>query len=105
MLHELRTKPGSDQIDVTIGDFATSAIGATFELVYLIRNTITNLTTQDQQVACFRNAAAHLEPRGPSGPVRSGAGPDPCANRRARLRAKRLRQAGFAGACNRLESE
>jgi SAM-dependent methyltransferase len=64
MVDELKTKPGSDQLQVTIGDFATASVGETFNLVYLIRNTITNLTTQDQQVGCFRNAAAHLEPGG-----------------------------------------
>jgi len=64
MVAELRTKPGSEDIEVTIGDFATATAGETFTLVYLVRNTITNLTTQDDQVACFRNAAAHLEPGG-----------------------------------------
>jgi hypothetical protein len=64
MVHELKTKPGSDQVEVTIGDFATADAGRTFRLVYLIRNTITNLTTQEEQVACFRNAAAHLEAGG-----------------------------------------
>jgi hypothetical protein len=49
---------------VTIGDFATTTVGETFSLVYLILNTITNLTTQEKQVACFLNAAAHLEPGG-----------------------------------------
>ncbi len=49
---------------MTIGDFATTRVGGTFRLVYLVRNTIMNLTTQDEQVACFRNAAAHLEPGG-----------------------------------------
>ena len=33
-------------------------------MAYLVRNTIANLTTQDQQVACFGNVAAHLEPGG-----------------------------------------
>src|SRR6266540_1800928 len=51
-------------LGVTIGDFATATVGARFELAYLVRNTITNLTTQDEQVACFRNVAAHLEPGG-----------------------------------------
>ncbi|WP_204068008.1 class I SAM-dependent DNA methyltransferase [Planobispora siamensis] len=64
MLARLRTKPGSADIDVTTGDFATTKVNATFTLVYLVRNTITNLTTQDEQVECFRNAAAHLEPGG-----------------------------------------
>lgn len=43
---------------------ATTTVDATFRLAYLVRNTITNLTTQDEQVACFSNAAAHLEPGG-----------------------------------------
>jgi hypothetical protein len=64
MVAELEAQPGSGDIGVTIGDFATTAIGETFALVYLVRNTITNLTTQDAQVECFRNAAAHLEPGG-----------------------------------------
>jgi SAM-dependent methyltransferase len=64
MIAELRAKPGTDSIDVTIGDFATTRVGGTFKLAYLVRNTITNLTTQDDQVECFRNVAAHLEPGG-----------------------------------------
>jgi SAM-dependent methyltransferase len=60
----LRAKPGGDGIDVTIGDFATTRAEGTFSLVYLVFNTIMNLTTQDAQVACFRNAAAHLAPGG-----------------------------------------
>jgi SAM-dependent methyltransferase len=51
-------------IGVTIGDIATTRVDGTFSLVYLVFNTINNLTTQDAQVACFRNAAAHLEPGG-----------------------------------------
>jgi hypothetical protein len=61
MIAELRAKPGTDSIDVTMGDFATTRVGGTFKVAYLVRNTITNLTTQDDQVECFRNAAAHLE--------------------------------------------
>jgi SAM-dependent methyltransferase len=64
MVAELRAKPGTDGIGVTIGDFATTRVGGTFKLAYLLRNTIMNLTTQDGQVACFQNVAAHLEPRG-----------------------------------------
>ena len=64
MVAEMRTKPGGDNIGVTIGDFATTTVDGRFTLAYLIRNTIMNLTTQDQQVACFRNVAAHLEPGG-----------------------------------------
>jgi len=64
MIGELRSKPGADHLGLTIGDFATTNVGAAFSLVYLVRNTIMNLTTQDQQVACFRNAADHLDPGG-----------------------------------------
>ena len=64
MVARFREKPGADQIGVTIGDFATTTVEGTFSLVYLVANTIMNLTTQDEQVACFGNAAAHLEPGG-----------------------------------------
>ena len=64
MLARLRAKPGGEQIGVTIGDFATTRVDGTFSLVYLVFNTIMNLTTQASQVACFRNAAAHLESGG-----------------------------------------
>jgi len=64
MTARLRAKPGADDIGVTIGDFATARVGGTFRLAYLVFNTIMSLTTQDQQVACFGDAAAHLEPGG-----------------------------------------
>jgi SAM-dependent methyltransferase len=64
MVAELQAKPGADDIDVTTGDFATVRVDGTFTLAYLVRNTIMNLTTQDEQVECFRNVAAHLEPGG-----------------------------------------
>jgi SAM-dependent methyltransferase len=64
MVAELRAKPGSGDIGVTVGDFTTTRVEGTFRLAYLLRNTIMNLTTQDGQVACFQNAAAHLEPGG-----------------------------------------
>lgn len=69
MVRQLRAKPGGDSIDVTIGDFATAEAQGTyrrgqFSVAYLVFNTIMNLTTQDEQVACFRNAAAHLAPGG-----------------------------------------
>ena len=64
MVARLRAKPGGDAIPVAIGDIATTRVDGTFSLVYLVFNTIENLTTQDAQVACFRNAAAHLEPGG-----------------------------------------
>jgi hypothetical protein len=64
MVDRLRAKPGADDIGVTIGDFASTTVGRTFGLAYLVFNTIMNLTSQDEQVACFRNVAAHLEPGG-----------------------------------------
>jgi SAM-dependent methyltransferase len=64
MVARLRAKPGAEAIGVTIGDMATTAVDGTFSVAYLVFNTIMNLTTQDAQVACFRNAAAHLEPGG-----------------------------------------
>jgi len=64
MVARLRAKPGGAQIGVTIGDFATARAEGTFTLAYLVFNTIMNLTTQEAQVACFRNVAAHLAPGG-----------------------------------------
>jgi SAM-dependent methyltransferase len=64
MVTQLQAKPGADDIGVTIGDFATTNVGETFTLAYLVYNTIENLTTQDEQVQCFQNVAAHLEPGG-----------------------------------------
>ncbi|CAN5559463.1 class I SAM-dependent methyltransferase [soil metagenome] len=64
MVSQLQAKDGGAELDVTIGDIATTSIGRTFRLVYLVFNTIGNLETQGRQVACFANAAAHLEPGG-----------------------------------------
>jgi SAM-dependent methyltransferase len=64
MVARLRAKPGGDAIPVAIGDFATTRVDGAFALVYLVFNTIMNLTSQDEQVACFENAAAHLAPGG-----------------------------------------
>ena len=64
MVARLRAKPGSDAIGVTLGDFATTTVDGAFSLVYLVFNTIMNLTTQAAQVACFRTVAAQLEPGG-----------------------------------------
>jgi SAM-dependent methyltransferase len=66
MVAQLRAKPGGDPLEVavTIGDFAGTRVDGSFSLVYLVFNTIMNLTTQAAQVECFRNAAAHLVPGG-----------------------------------------
>jgi SAM-dependent methyltransferase len=64
MVAQLRAKPGAEEIGVTVGDFATTTVDGRFTVAYLVFNTIMNLTTQAEQVACFRNVAAHLEPGG-----------------------------------------
>jgi SAM-dependent methyltransferase len=64
MADQLTAKPGGDAVPVTIGDMATTRVPGRFTLVYLVANTIMNVTTQDEQVAVFANAAAHLEPGG-----------------------------------------
>jgi SAM-dependent methyltransferase len=64
MVARLRAKPGAERVNVTIGDFASTTVEGRFTVAYLVFNTIMNLTTQDGQVACFQNVAAHLEPGG-----------------------------------------
>jgi SAM-dependent methyltransferase len=62
MVAQLRQK--TDEIPVTIGDMSTTRVDGTFSLVYVLFNSINNVTTQDAQVNAFANAAAHLEPGG-----------------------------------------
>jgi SAM-dependent methyltransferase len=64
MVAQMRAKPGGEAIPVTIGDMSSTRVDGRFGLVYLVFNTLVNLTSQDAQVACFENAAAHLEPGG-----------------------------------------
>lgn len=66
MLGELRRKPGGRDLPVVQGDMASAAVPGAggFALVLLVFNTIANLRTQDEQVACFENAARHLRPGG-----------------------------------------
>ena len=64
MVTQLRQKAGGRELPVTIGSMSRTRVEGTFRLVYLVFNTIGNLTTQDEQVACFSNAASHLEPGG-----------------------------------------
>lgn len=60
MVAKLREKPGGDQLSVTIGNFADVAVPGTYRLVFVVYNTLFNLLTQDEQVRCFENVAAHL---------------------------------------------
>jgi SAM-dependent methyltransferase len=64
MLDRLREKPGAERVEASVGDMAVTRVDGDFSLVFLVFNTIFNLTTQDGQVACFENAAAHLRPGG-----------------------------------------
>ena len=64
MLAQLANKPGAERIGVTVGDFAHTRVPGSFTLGYLVFNTIMNLTSQDEQVACFANVAEHLSPGG-----------------------------------------
>jgi len=60
MVEQFRRKRGADAVPVTIGDMATTSVSGGFDLVYVVANSIMNLTTQDEQIAVFSNAAAHL---------------------------------------------
>jgi SAM-dependent methyltransferase len=64
MVEQLQIRNPDAAVGVTVGDFATVTVEDQFTLVYLLRNTITNLTSQDEQVEAFRNAARHLQPGG-----------------------------------------
>jgi SAM-dependent methyltransferase len=60
MVAKLREKPGGDRISVTMGDFAEVPVPGTYRLIYVVYNTFNNLLTQEDQVRCFENVAAHL---------------------------------------------
>jgi SAM-dependent methyltransferase len=60
MVAKLRSKPGGEELSVTIGNFADVPVEGTYRLIYVVFNTLFNLLTQDDQVRCFENVAAHL---------------------------------------------
>ena len=64
MAAELRKKADEATIPVVIGDMTTATVPGRFSLVFLVFNGISNVLTQAEQVACFRNAAKHLQPGG-----------------------------------------
>ncbi|SDO90155.1 class I SAM-dependent methyltransferase [Actinacidiphila guanduensis] len=64
MLEQLRAKVDEETVPVVLGDMTTAVVPGEHSLVYLVFNTISNLLTQAEQVACFRNAARHLAPGG-----------------------------------------
>ncbi len=64
MIEKLRAKPGGAKLAVTLGNFADVAVPDTYDLIYIVFNTLFNLLTQDEQVRCFENVAAHLTEKG-----------------------------------------
>ena len=66
MLVRLRAKPSGDEasVPVVLGNMASAVVAGTFDVVYLVFNTVMNLRTQDAQLACFANPARHLRSGG-----------------------------------------
>jgi SAM-dependent methyltransferase len=64
MVARLRKKPGGDRLSVTMGNFADVRVPGKYRLIYLVANSLSNLLTQDEQLRCFENVAAHLTPDG-----------------------------------------
>jgi SAM-dependent methyltransferase len=64
MIAKLRDKPGGNKLAITLGNFADVAVPDTYDLIYIVFNTLFNLLTQDEQVRCFENVAAHLREKG-----------------------------------------
>jgi SAM-dependent methyltransferase len=64
MVEQLRAKPGGDGLSVTIGDFADVPVPGTYRLIFVVFNTLFNLLTQEDQIRCFKNVAAHLTDEG-----------------------------------------
>jgi SAM-dependent methyltransferase len=60
MVRRLRAKPGCDRVSVTMGDFADVPVTGDYRLIYVVFNTLFNLLTQEDQMRCFENVAAHL---------------------------------------------
>jgi SAM-dependent methyltransferase len=56
----MRKKPKGKNVSVVMGDFADVPVRGKYRLIYVIWNTFFNLATQDSQVRCFQNVAAHL---------------------------------------------
>lgn len=83
MLAELARKPGGDRLPVTLGDITTTRLGQDYGLVFVADYTLLALTTQDEQIRCFENAAWHLRPAGlfvieVSSPLGAGLASDAC---------------------------
>jgi SAM-dependent methyltransferase len=64
MVARLKEKPGADRIAITMGNFADVPVDGKFAVIYIVFNTFFALSSQEEQVRCFRNVAAHLQPGG-----------------------------------------
>jgi hypothetical protein len=64
MVGQLRAKPGADAVPASIGAMTSTRVAGRFQVVYLVANTIMNVTTQDEQLTVFVNAPGHLSPGG-----------------------------------------
>jgi hypothetical protein len=64
MLAKLKTKPGGENIQVTLGNFAEVDVEGHFDLIFVVFNTFFALRTQEEQIRCFRNVVSHLTPNG-----------------------------------------
>ncbi|HXF39015.1 MAG TPA: class I SAM-dependent methyltransferase [Blastocatellia bacterium] len=64
MVAKLRRRPGAESINVTMGNFADVQVAGEFRLIFVVFNTFFGLVTQEEQVRCFQNVAAHLGPDG-----------------------------------------
>jgi SAM-dependent methyltransferase len=64
MVARLRAKPGGERLVVTVGDFTDVPVDGAYTLVFIVFNSLFNLLTQDDQLRCFTNVAAHLTPDG-----------------------------------------
>ncbi len=64
MVDQLRLQEGGKEIPVRIGDFADVDVEGSYRLIYVVFNTLFNLLSQDEQVRCFQNVAAHLTKEG-----------------------------------------
>jgi len=81
MIARLRARPHGAQIAVTLGNFADVAVPDSYDLIYIVFNTLFNLLTQDEQVRCFENVAAHLR-QGGVFVVEGGVPTEFCQNRK-----------------------
>jgi SAM-dependent methyltransferase len=60
MVAKLREKQGGADIPVTMGDFADVGVEGRYPLIFVGFNTFFALLSQEDQLRCFANVAAHL---------------------------------------------